>query len=129
MGWFGFGSQGQSPRRRSYHARGGFSRALAGSGGDEPQSVEDVVRGQTFWQQYRGQAAALYLLGLLGMVLLLTMGVTSEPFSPGVGFWGVGAFTLTMFAMPLLLFVRYKRQKRRFEQLAEEASPPERPQG
>ncbi len=127
MGWIGFsfGRSGQDPNRRSYHSRGGFARAQAGHGDDDPMSVQDVVRNQTFWGQYRGQATAFYLLGVLGVLVLMTMVITGESFDPGIGFYAVSTVTLLLFLAPLGLWAQYKQQRRLYEQIAQQDAPHE----
>ncbi len=127
MAWLGFGfgfgrSAGASRRQRSYHSRGGVSRVLAGRTGAEPTCVEDVVKDQDFWGLYRVLVVGFGLLGGFCLLMLVTIGMAGGGFDLDVGVVVLALFTLALFLAPLLFWIRFQRQRRLYERLAEEAA-------
>jgi hypothetical protein len=127
MGWFGFPGLGQTPQQRSYHARGGVSRAMAHGSADEPMSVEDVVRSQTFWRQYRGQVIAFLFMGFGGFLVTMVMSFADGVWNPGWDALIVGVLTLALLVMPLIFWSRFQQQRRLYEQIAAQTAPHEPP--
>jgi len=125
MGWFSFGV-GRRPRQRSYHSRGGVSRVLASGGGQEPTCVEDVAQDQGFWSQHRGQITGFLSMGTVGLFLVATIVWVGGGWEPDVLTVAVGVVSVLMLMAPLLFWIRYQRQRRRYETVAQDSPPYER---